>query len=77
MSDERADIGEVLKGLGIHPLDEGERATWAFVLMKTDGPDGASWSYRTTAIPNREELLGALQVQVAILRKELVGEWGD
>lgn len=75
MSEQRVEIGEVLAGLTIHPLDEGEKPTWAFVLVKVQGPESEGWSFRTTSAPNREELLGALEVQVSILKKSLVKEW--
>ena len=78
-SGERISIGEVLPGLNIHPLLEGESAVEAFVLIKTSVRTGrrltSSWSYRTTKRLNREELLGALVVQVDVLRKELLDEW--
>jgi hypothetical protein len=35
------------------------------------------WAYRTTNRLNREELLGALTVQVAVLAKERRDEWDD
>ncbi|MFT3834496.1 MAG: hypothetical protein QM711_14440 [Micropruina sp.] len=60
----------------VHPLDSEEKASWAFMLIKTDTPDGHSWSFRTTAKPNLEVLLGALEIRVAILRKKLHGSVG-
>ena len=71
-------IGEALAGLEVHPLEPGETAIEAFLLIKTIEPDGdTGWSYRTTNRLNREELLGALTVQVAVLTKELRDEWDD
>ena len=59
--DERRPIGELLPGLGIHPLEEGDVPVEAFVLVKTRDSSGVTgWGYRTTAPPNKEELLGAL-----------------
>lgn len=75
--DEKLPIEDVLPGMRIHPLGEGETATWAFVLMKIEGPDSEGWSFRTSSPPNKEELLGALEVQVALLKKSLVKEWTD
>jgi hypothetical protein len=76
MSNERKPIGEVLAGLSIHPLLEGEKPVEAFLLVKVKPKKGpVTWSYRTTRPPNREELLGALLVHVEILRRELVEEW--
>jgi hypothetical protein len=73
---ERVPIGQVLDGLEIHPLDDGEKALEAFVLVKIEAADGEiSWSYRTTRAPNREELLGALVIQVELLRRELLADW--
>lgn len=75
-AEQRRPIGEVLGGLGIHPLSEEEEAVEAFVLVKvrTKG-GGTSWSFRTTGEPNREELLGALLVQADLIRHELRSEW--
>jgi len=62
----------------VHPLEPGETAIEAFVLIKVLDADGdTGWSYRTTNRLNREELLGALIVQVDVLRKELRDEWDD
>jgi hypothetical protein len=63
--DERHDIAEVLRGFKIHPLDPDEVPLEVFLLIKARDSEGRdSWSYRTTKRPNREELLGALMVQV-------------
>ncbi|MEJ7648230.1 MAG: hypothetical protein WKF57_04120 [Nakamurella sp.] len=71
-------IGQALPGLEIYPLNPGETPLEAFVLVKVLDAEGApSWSYSTTARLNREELLGALTVQVDVLRKELRDEWDD
>jgi hypothetical protein len=71
-------VTEVLRGLEVHPLEPGETAIEAFVLMKIlDSQGDTAWSYRTTNRLNREELLGALIVQVDVLRKELRDEWDD
>jgi hypothetical protein len=76
--DERVPISEVLSGLTIHPLEPGETPLEAFVLIKTlDGDGDPAWAYRTTNRLNREELLGALIVQVDVLRRELRSEWDD
>ena len=74
----RIPIAVALAGLEVHPLESGTTAIEAFVLIKTLDSDGdLSWSYRTTNRLNREELLGALVVQVAVLKKELRDEWDD
>ena len=74
----RVAISEALAGLEIHPLQPGDTAIEAFVLIKMLDTDGnSSWGYRTTNRLNREELLGALMVQVAVLKKELRDEWDD
>jgi hypothetical protein len=68
----------VLNGLEVHALDPGETAIEAFILLKILDRDGdVAWSYRTTNLLSREELLGALTVQVDVLRKELRDEWDD
>jgi len=64
--------------MALHPLPEGWTPVEALVLIKCLDDEGVStWSYRTTARPNREELLGALVVHTDVLRKELLAEWGD
>jgi hypothetical protein len=76
--EQRVPVTEVLSGLEIHPLEPGETALEAFVLLKVlDAEGDTSWSYRTTNRLNREELLGALIVQTDVLRKELRDEWDD
>lgn len=76
--DVRVPVAEVLSGLEVHPLEPGETAIEAFVLIKVLDSDGRpTWSYRTTNRLNREELLGTLMVQVDVLRKELRDEWDD
>lgn len=68
--EQRVPIEQALAGLEVHPLEEGETAIEAFVLVKTLNAEGeATWAYRTTNRLNREELLGALTVQVAVLTK--------
>jgi hypothetical protein len=74
--EERQPMAEVLPGQSIHPLQPGWTALEAFVLVKCLDESGrSSWVYRTTNPLNREELLGALNVQVGILKKELMEEW--
>jgi len=59
-----------------HPLPESWTPVEALVLIKCLDEEGeATWCYRTTARPNREELLGALVVHTDLLRKELLEEW--
>lgn len=72
----RIPIEQALPGMAIHPFDEGEVPLSAFVLVKVlDAEGNPTWSFRTTEPPNREELLGALTVQVDLLRKSLVEDW--
>ena len=74
--DQRLPIGEVLADMDIDPLSDGASPLEAFVLIKVRYDDGEdSWCYRTTREPNREELLGALTVQIDLLRKELLDDW--
>ena len=76
--DDRRPIEEVLPGRGIHQLDDGWNAVDACLLIKCLDDEGqVRWVYRTTAPPNREELLGALVVHVDLLRRELLDEWVD
>ena len=72
--DDKADlpIGEVLVGMKMLPLPDGEIPEWAFVLIKTNA---GGWYTRATAPPSTLELLGALATQVKIYRRDLVEEW--
>ena len=77
-SEERIPVERVMAGMTLHPLPEGWTPVEALVLMKCLNEEGHSvWVYRTTAVPNREELLGALIVHTDLLRKELADEWED
>ena len=72
----RVPIGAALTGVSIYPLEDGATPLEAFVLVKyRDGDGDETWAYRTTESPNREELLGSLMVQVAVLRAELTRDW--
>lgn len=76
MDEPRQPIADVLKGLEVHPLEDGWTAMEAFVMVKCLDESGiATWSYRTTNKLNREELLGVLILQADLLRKELIEEW--
>jgi hypothetical protein len=77
-TDDRVPIQDALPGFKIHPLDDGWTPLNAFVLVKAlDASGTSSWSFRTTERLNLEELLGAMVVQVEILKARLVTEWGD
>ncbi|MEV8506808.1 hypothetical protein AB0368_18630 [Actinoplanes sp. NPDC051475] len=76
--DVRIPIDEALPGFKLHPLEPGWTPLEAFVLVKCLDEDGDhSWSFRTTNPLNLEELLGALTVQVEVLRRKLVSHWDD
>lgn len=73
----RQPVSEVLRGLEAC-AEPGDTAIEAFLLVKVLTSDGSPiWAYRTTNRLNREELLGALTVHVAVLTKELRDEWDD
>lgn len=72
----REPIGEVLSDLAIHPLEDGDTAVEAFVMIKVRHDDGQiGWSYRTTRAPNLEELLGVLTIQTELVRRDLLAAW--
>jgi hypothetical protein len=72
----RVNVGSELSQFTIAPLGAEEEPIFAFFLIKTRGADGdESWSFRTSSAPNLEELLGALQVQVDLLKSKLVSAW--
>lgn len=72
----RFPIEEVLPGIRLHAMEQDQKASFVFCLIRTvDSEGGFGWAYRTSEAPNREELLGSLMVQVEILRRELAQEW--
>ena len=76
--DLRIPIGDALPGFKLHPLEAAWTPLEAFVLIKCLDEDGDhSWSFRTTNPLNLEELLGALTVQVEVLRRKLASHWDD
>ena len=77
-SDGRIPIAEALPGFKLDPLAEGWTPLQAFVLVKALDAEGESrWCFRTSEKLNLEELLGALTVQVDILRDKLMDLWGE
>lgn len=78
MPDERLPIEQVLPGFTLHALGEGWTPLAAFVLVKSLDDDGdTAWSFRTSEPMNLEELLGALTVQVGILKRRLMAGWDE
>jgi len=75
---DRRPIDEVLPGFSLHPLDDGWTPLQAFVLVKSlDNEGNTAWSFRTSEQLNLEELLGALTVQVGVLRRRLIDDWDE
>jgi len=76
--DERQPIGDVLPNFALHPLAQGWTPLQAFVLVKSlDEAGRTTWSFRTSEQLNLEELLGALEVQVEVLKRKLANFWDD
>jgi hypothetical protein len=75
---QRIPVEQVLPGVTLHPLPDSWTPVESLVLIKCLDKNGDSTCcYRTSAKPNREELLGALVVHADLLRKELLDEWSD
>ncbi|WP_042434112.1 hypothetical protein [Streptacidiphilus anmyonensis] len=76
MEDEKVDISVGLPGAMIHPLPEDWEFLEAFVLIKARDEDGdLTWSFRTTRQIDPYELLGALTVQLEVLKRRLTAGW--
>jgi hypothetical protein len=76
--DDRVPVERVLQGLSLHPLEDGWAPIEALVVVKClDDEAEVAWLYRTTSNLNREEILGALLIQVELIREELLAEWID
>ena len=68
-------IGEVLPDVHLALPDEGEVET-VFVFTKVRFEDGTSaWSWQSPGITNQEELLGALIMQVEVLKSSMLDAW--
>ena len=75
---ERQAISDVLPSFTLRPLPDGWTPLQAFVLIKAFDEDGrAAWSYRTSEQLNMEELLGALTLQIALIKRRLLEEWDE
>jgi hypothetical protein len=72
-NDETQPIGRVLgDGIAIAPLPAGWTALEGVVLVKCLDADGAvSWAFRLTDGLNHEEMIGALTVQLDLMRGEV------
>lgn len=77
--DERVPVDQVLVGMALHALPEGWTPVEALVFIKSlDATGQSEWSYRTSATPNLEELLGVLTVQRELVKHRLLSQWlGD
>jgi hypothetical protein len=66
-------IGEVLgNGFEIAPLPAGWTALEGVVLVKCLDEDGApTWAFRLTEGLNHEEMIGAMTVQLDLMRDEV------
>jgi hypothetical protein len=74
--DERVPVEQVLPGFALHVLPDGWTPMEAFVLLKClDEGGDSTWSFRTTNPLNLQELLGALEVQVEVLKRKLADCW--
>jgi hypothetical protein len=77
-SPDRVSLSELFPHATVTPLGEGEAVENAFLLLQCADSEGErTWSYRTTSQFNLEELLGALTVQVELVRQELLQAWAE
>jgi hypothetical protein len=71
--EKRQPVGEVLRGLDVLALPDGWTAIeGAFLVKCLDDEGHAMWALRSSSGINDEELLGALLVQLDVLRKDIV-----
>lgn len=68
----RYPVEQVLPNLvvEIDSLEDGEVADFALLVFEVEDEESGAygWSYRTTEAPNREELLGALEILIHRLK---------
>ncbi len=73
---EHLPIGDVFPGVYLAPLPDNCVAETVFVFSKVRFDDGATaWSWQSPGITNQEELLGALIMQVEMLKVSLLEYW--
>lgn len=76
MEAQRLPIGDVLPGFTLFTLPDACVPIDAFVLIKALDADGRpTWAVRCSDGLNDEELLGALVVQVDLVRSRLRRDW--
>lgn len=76
MTDAGAPLPDLLPGLRFEPLPAGWTPLQAFVLVKCLDEDGdPAWCERGSDDINDEEFLGALSIQVALRKQNLLKEW--
>ena len=78
MDDPQLPIGEVLRGLTVTPLPESWSPLEVLCMVKCLGDDGSpKWALRMTGGINEEELLGALTIEVDLLKRDMLNNWND
>lgn len=69
-------IGDVFPGTYLLPMPDGCVVETLIVFSKARFEDGSTaWSWRSPGITNHEELLGALIMQVEMLKENLLENW--
>jgi len=79
-------VQDALPGIKLHPIKDAKRIDFVFALVKyleeeeeeeekPNESDDWNWAFLASWNLNREELLGALRIQVKILEEELIMEW--
>lgn len=73
---EHIPIGDVFPGVHLARLPAGCVAETVFVFSKVRFDDGTTaWHWLSPGITNQEELLGALIMQVEILKEQILENW--
>lgn len=75
---ERLPIGEVFPGVTLARLPDGCVVETVFVFAKARLEDGTTawwWQSPGAGITNQEELLGALIMQVEVLKASMLEDW--
>lgn len=75
--EEQVDLSAVFPGARTYPLDDDfNELDYIFHMIKYRDVDGDTiWAYRTSGKIPLEELLGALEVQAAIIKRKLTDYW--
>ena len=78
MTEPQIPMGDVLRRVAITALPEGWTPLEALCMVKClDGDGNPKWAMRLSEGINEEELLGAMVIHTALLKRDMLDDWVD